>query len=459
MTMNFSVFSKNSLAYIGFLMIALFVVPVSSKAEMQLEVTKGMMEAMPIAVSDLYGEKSEEKSMGERIAGVITDDLSGSGLFKLIDQSSFLQSPADLRSQPRFDDWRMIHAQALLTGEVVSKGQPATVPGVATNFVVTFKLWDVFANQQMAAFSYEMSEKDWRRVAHKIADVVYKRLIGEEGYFDTRIVYIAETLSGKTKKKRLAIMDQDGANNKYITDDQNLVLTPRFSPNSLKVAYMGYYNKRPRVYILDLQTGFREVLGDFPNMTFAPRFSPDGQDVIMSLSKNGEAEVYEMNLKTKQIKQLTNSVGISTSPSYSPDGKQIVFESDRGGTQQLYVANRDGSDPKRISFGEGRYANPVWSPRGDLIAFTKLAQKKFHVGVIRPDGSGERILVQDYHVEGPTWAPNGRTLLYFKQEKEKEGRRTITTGKLYQIDLTGYFEREVKTPTGASDPAWSTILP
>lgn len=459
MTMNFSIFSKKSLGYFGLLMIALFVAPATSKAEMQVEVTKGMMEAMPIAVSDLYGEKSEEKSMGERIAGVITDDLHGSGLFKLIDQSSFLQSPADLRNQPRFDDWRMIHAQALLTGEVVAKADPAAVAGAPTSFVVTFKLWDVFANQQMAAFSYEMSEKDWRRVAHKIADVVYKRLIGEEGYFDTRIVYVAETLSGKTKKKRLAIMDQDGANNKFITDDQNLVLTPRFSPSSLKVAYMGYYNKKPRVYILDLQTGFREVLGDFPNMTFAPRFSPDGQDVIMSLSKNGEAEVYEMNLKTKQITQLTNSVGISTSPSYSPDGKRIVFESDRGGTQQLYVANRDGSDPKRISFGEGRYANPVWSPRGDLIAFTKLAQKKFHVGVIRPDGSGERILVQDFHVEGPTWAPNGRTLLYFKQEREKEGRRTITNGRLYQIDLTGYFEREVKTPTGASDPAWSTILP
>jgi TolB protein len=434
--------------------LSIFITSNAANAQLSIEVTKGMAEPLPVAIPNLYGDQVNEQVMGQRISTLVMDDLQNSGLFKVIDQSAFLQSAHDLmKDTPRFEDWRLLQAQGLISGSV----KQLTNEG-SQKYEISFKLWDVFAQEQLAGYSYEIFENDWRRAAHKISDVIYNRLTGEEGYFDSRIVYIAEQRTEQGRTKRLAIMDQDGANHKFITDSRYLVLTPRFSPNSQKITYMAYYNDKPRVYILDLQTGFREMVGEFNGMTFAPRFSPDGSHILMSFSQNGSSDIYEMNLKSKKLKRLTNTQYISTSASYSPDGKQIVFESDRGGSQQLYVMDRNGSNVKRISFGRGSFASPVWSPRGDLIAFTKMADRKFHIGVVRPDGKGERILVQDYHVEGPTWAPNGRTLMFFREEPSKFGGRVPKTAKLYQIDLTGFFERKVRTPLDASDPAWSPLL-
>jgi TolB protein len=300
----------------------------------------------------------------------------------------------------------------------------------------------------------------WRRIAHKIADAVYKRITGEDGYFDTRIVYISESGPADRRIKRLAIMDQDGANHRYLTDGRALVLTPRFSPNpaSQEITYLSYLHGSPRVYLFNIDTGQQEVLGDFPGMTFAPRFSPDGNTVIMSLAIEGHTDIWTMDLRTRKATRVTNSPAIDTSPCYSPDAKQIVFNSDRGGSQQLYMMNADGSDIHRISFGSGKYGTPVWSPRGDLIAFTKIEGGQFFIGVMRPDGSGERLLANGFLVEAPSWAPNGRVLIYFKQTPSDARGRGGTT-KLYSIDLTGYNEREVITPQDGSDPAWSPLIP
>jgi TolB protein len=320
---------------------------------------------------------------------------------------------------------------------------------------VEFRLWDVFAEKQMTGLAYFTVPNNWRRVAHIVADAIYKRITGESGYFDTRIVYIAETGIATNRIKRLAIMDQDGENNRILSDGRALVLTPRFSPTMQQITYMAYYNNRPRVYLFNIDTGSQDVLGDFANMTFAPRFSPDGSRVIFSLSDNGNSNIYTMDLHSRHIQQLTNSPAISTAPSYSPDGQNISFESDRGGSQQIYTMHASGGDVQRISFGEGTYGTPVWSPRGDLIAFTKIHGGHFYIGVIRPDGSGERMLAEAYHAEGPTWAPNGRVLMFFKESPPGAPKST----KMYSIDLTGYNEREVPTPTDASDPAWSPLLP
>ena len=324
---------------------------------------------------------------------------------------------------------------------------------------VEFRLWDVFAETQMAGLAYFTVPNNWRRVAHIVADAIYKRITGEEGYFDTRIVYIAETGASNNRVKRLAIMDQDGENNRILSDGRALVLTPRFSPTMQKITYMAYYNNKPRVYIFNIDTGQQEVLGDFANMTFAPRFSPDGTRVIFSLSENGNSNIYTMDLRTRRITQLTTGSSINTGPCYSPDGQYITFESDRGGSQQIYVMRANGSDLKRISFGKGSYGTPVWSPRGDLIAFTKPSTSgHFYIGVMRPDGSGERALTEAYHAEGPTWAPNGRVLIFFKDLPVGPGGRQ-RSARLYSIDLTGYNERELPTVTDASDPAWSPLLP
>jgi len=425
-------------------------------AQVRLDITRGRVEPMPIAVTHFPGNSEATEQVGSDVSAVISSDLERSGLFRPLDRKAFLQELTSLDVQPRFADWKALNAQALVQGsvETLLNGQMR----------VAFRLWDVFGSQQIVGQAYATQPENWRRVAHIIADLIYQSITGETGYFDTRVVYIAESGPANKRIKRLAIMDQDGANHRYLTDGTNLVLTPRFSPTSQEITYMSYFRNVPRVYLFNIDTGRQEVLGDFPGMTYAPRFSPDGNKVILSLAQSGNSDIYEMDLRTRRTSRLTDHPSIDTSPSYSPTGDQITFASDRGGSQQIYVMNADGTNQQRISFGtegrRGRYGTPVWSPRGDLIAFTRYAQGdgQFYIGVMKPDGSGERLLAQGYLVEAPTWAPNGRVLMYFAQSRTRAdgtGGRT----RLFSIDLTGYNQREILTPQDASDPAWSPLIP
>lgn len=414
-----------------------------SRAELRIDITSGKVEPMPIAIPAFVGDQA-----GQQITQVISADLDRSGLFRTLDPRSFIQNVAAGDTQPRFGDWRQINAQALVTGS--AQGQPDG------RLRVEFRLWDVFAEQQLTGFGYTTTRQNWRRIAHIIADEIYKRITGEDGYFDTRIVYVAESGPALNRIKRLAIMDQDGADNRYLTNGRALVLTPRFSPTAQEITYLSYANGAPRVYLLNIDTGQQEAIGDFPGMTFAPRFSPDGNRVVLSRAENGVSNIYVFDLRTHRMTRLTSTQAIDTSPCYSPDGSKIVFNSDRGGSQQLYVMNADGSGVHRISFGSGKYGTPVWSPRGDMIAFTKIGST-FSIGVMRPDGSGERLLANGFLVEGPSWAPNGRVLIYFSQEPS-DSSGGGGSPHLYSVDLTGYNQREVPTPGAASDPAWSPLL-
>ncbi|MDE3060411.1 MAG: Tol-Pal system protein TolB [Pseudomonadota bacterium] len=413
---------------------------VSAHATLHIDITQGHVEPMPIALPDLPGG-----STGSDIMRVVSADLERSGLFRPLPQSSFIEKITAQTTAPRFADWRQISAAALVTGSVTEEGGKLRVD---------FRLWDVYGEEQMLGKEYNTFSSNWRRIAHIMADAIYKRITGENGYFDTRIVYVAESGPATHRTKRLAIMDQDGENHKFLTDGRFLVLTPRFSPNTQEILYMSYAGKQPRVYLRDLQTGREESLGTFQGMSFAPRFSSSGNSIVMSIAEGGSTQIYRMDLGGRRMTKITSGIGtIDTSPSYSPDGSRIVFNSDRGGSQQLYVMNADGSNVQRISFGDGRYGTPVWSPRGDQIAFTKMSGGTFYIGVMRPDGSGERLLTQSYLVEGPSWAPNGRVLVFHRQNGP--GQPT----KLHTIDVTGYNEREIVTPLDASDPAWSPLLP
>lgn len=410
-------------------------------AVLQIDITQGNVDPMPIAITDFLSG-GQEGTVGSDISGVVTNDLERSGLFKPLAKAGFIQKITDINTQPRFGDWRIINSQALVTGQAKLEADG--------RLRVEFRLWDVLGETQLTGLQFFTTPDNWRRVAHLISDAIYQRLTGEEGYFDTRIVYVSESGPKNMRVKRLAIMDQDGYNPRMLTNGRDLVLTPRFSPNSQEITYLSYRNNRPRVYVLDIETGQQEVVGEFPGMTFAPRFSPDGQKIVMSLQRGGNSDIYTMDLRSRKVTRLTDTAAIDTAPSYSPDGKQITFESDRGGSQQVYVMNADGSNQHRISFGQGRYATPVWSPRGDLIAFTKLISGQFVIGVMRPDGTGDRVLTEGYHNEGPTWSPNGRVIMFFRESRGAQGGPT-----LFSVDLTGYNERQVPTAGFASDPAWS----
>jgi TolB protein len=418
---------------------------VPARAQLTIDMTRPSFEPVPIAIVDFGGDR-----VGADIANVIRNDLQNSGLFRSIPPSAFIQRDVNATSAPRFPDWRSVGAAGLVVGQIQQVGG---------NIKVDFRLWDVLVGQQATGLSFTSQPNNWRRLAHIIADAIYKRVTGEEGYFDTRIAYVSETGPLNARVKRIAIMDQDGANNRYITDGRTIALTPRFAPTLQEIVYMAYPEDRtaPRVYLQNVDSGRRELLGNFPGMSFAPRFSPDATKVVMSISQDGRTNIYEMELRGRALRRLTNSAAIDTSPCFSNDGTQIVFNSDRGGTQQLYVMSASGGGERRISFGDGRYATPVWSPRGDFIAFTKIMGGSFGIGVMRPDGSGERLLANGYLVEGPTWAPNGRVLAFFRQQPNSGGRAGSVT--LHQVDITGRFERQIPTPTDASDPAWSPLIP
>ena len=422
-----------------------------NKAPLQIDITGGKIQPMPIAISlfSIKGEINEDmKILVESIPNLIAKNLTNSGFFKLLDREAYMQAPEALINRPKFRDWRIIDAQTLISGTVSKKTEDKVS--------VSIEMWDVYGERRMLGITLASKVRSWRRIAHIFSDKVYERLTGETGYFDTRIVYISETGDQKNRIKRLAIMDQDGANHKFLTDGKSLVLTPRFSPNQKLITFFSYRNLKnglkPSVYIYELSTGKIDILGEFEGMSFAPRFSPDGKELVMSLAQNGSTNIYVMNLNSRKLKQLTKGRSIDTSPSFSPDGEKIVFNSDRSGGQHLYIMDNDGNNAKRVSFGRGSYATPVWSPRGDYIAFTKFTRGRFYIGLMRPNGSAERLIAEGYLAEGPTWAPGGRVLCFFRQIQQN-GDKFRT--RLFAIDITGNKEREIITPEDASDPAWS----
>lgn len=413
----------------------------------EINISEGISEPMPIAVPKFIAENGGAERLAADIAAVIINDLASTGLFREIPGTAHISGVSNFNAAPQFEDWRVVNAQALVTGAVSTSNDG--------RLVVKFRLFDVFAQATIGdGVQYVGSAEGWRRMAHKVADTIYSRITGESGYFDSRIVYISETGPKNDRRKRLALMDYDGANLRYLTDDSAIVLAPRFSPNTRDVIYTSYAGGLPQVYLMNLETGRQSpLIDDALNMATAPRFSPDGTKVVLSIIEGSNTDIYLIDLNSRQRTRLTTDGGIDTTPSFSPDGQQIVFSSDRTGRPQLYVMSASGGTATRISSGDGSYNTPVWSPRGDMIAFTKIKSGRFHIGVMRVDGSRENLLTASFIDEAPTWSPNGRVLMFFRETAGASGAPQI-----YSVDLTGRNLRRVDTPGFASDPNWSAVL-
>jgi TolB protein len=440
---------KFSKIKIGLLCSLAIAVPVS--AQIRVDITGGISAPMPIAIPAMPTPAvsptaaGDTGALGRKVAEVVTNDLKNSGLFAPLGPGALNPVAFQQVANPDYPYWGTTGAQALVQGFVQANGDGSITVGCY--------LYDIVGHQEMTRTGFVVSDlSKWRQAAHKCSDMVYTRLTGEGPYFNSRVVYVSESGPKNRRTKKLAIMDQDGANHRFITNGQNIVLTPRFAPNRETIVYMSFAGNQPRVYIYNLGTGRQQLIVNQPNMTFAPRFSPDSRYIVFSMSVNGNTDLYRVSASGGSPQRLTTAPGIDTAASYSPDGSKIVFESDRSGTQQVYVMNADGSGQQRISFGGGRYATPVWSPRGDMIAFTKLGGG-FAVGVMSPSGGGEKILTNGWQDEGPTWSPNGRVIMFF--------RTAQGSGKadLWSVDLTGVNERPVPTPQDGSDPAWGPLLP
>lgn len=436
---------RKLLVYILAGLILLSAQAMAQTGPLRIEITEGVIEPMPFAVPGFVADGSAASDLSTQLSRVVASDLVGTGLFREIPESAYISKVTDFAAPVKYADWKAINAQALIVGTVKVSGSRLTVQ---------FRVFDVFSGTELGTGLQFVGQTDgWRRMAHKVADVVYSRITGEGAYFDSRVVFVSETGPKNDRHKRLAIMDYDGANVQYLTDSASLVLAPRFSPTGDRVLYTSYETGFPRIYVMDVGKVKRRVLEQQDGtMSFAPRFSPDGRTVVYSLYQGGNTDIYTLSTSGGKSKRLTSAPSIDTAPSYSPNGKQIVFESDRSGTQQLYIMGATGGEAKRISFGQGRYGTPVWSPRGDLIAFTKQSKGRFHIGVMRVDGSEERLLTASFLDEGPTWSPNGRVIMFTRETQGAKGRAS-----LYSVDITGRNLRPVHTPEGASDPAWSPL--
>lgn len=411
---------------------------------LKIDINQGNVEPMPIAIGEFAADNKKMQKIAKEMLEVIANNLQNSGFFDIIDSKAFIED-LTMDKQLNYSNWRKLNAMAVVAG---------SISNIENNKIyVKFKIWDPYRDSLVDAVGYQVEEKSWRRLAHKISDRIYKKMIGADGYFDTRVLFVAHIKKGKKINKALAIMDQDGANLKLLTNGKYLVSTPRFDHKSQRAIYMSYENKIPKVYVLDIETGRQKQLGNFVGMSFAPRFSPDGDYAVMSIADKGSTNIFEINLMNGRMKKLTYDIGaINTSPCYSSDGTKIVFNSDRAGSRQIYKMNRDGSDIERISAGSGIYATPVWSPQGDLIAFTKIANRKFYIGVMKSDGSNERLLTVSWLDEGPSWSPNGRVIMFTRETQDN-------TSNLYSVDVTGYNERLIATGNHhASHPSWSPIL-
>ena len=379
-------------------------------------------------------------SYGRDIAATIASGLRTTGLFNPIGPTGIPNYPFAQANAPYFPTWRSAGAAQLVTGFV--EGRP---DGTLT---VGCYLFDVASGRELVRQGFAATQATWRRAANKCADAIYSRLTGEGAFLDTRVVFVAETGPRQRRVKRIAIMDSDGSNLRYLTEGEATVVTPRFSPDGNRLAYLSYAGRRGRVWVMDIGTGNKRLLVPGLVQTSAPRFSPDGRRIAFAMSAGGNTDIYVTAADGSGAPvRLTSAPGIDTSPDFSPDGNRIVFESDRSGAQQLYVMNADGSNQRRISFG-GPSASPAWSPRGDRIAFVRTGA--FRIGVINPDGSGERILTDGWQDESPSWAPNGQFVMF---------NRFTPSGQssLFAVPLGGGQTRRLPTPQDGSDPSWSPL--
>ncbi len=421
-----------------------------ARAELKVDIVAGGVEPISVAVlkfETVDGVPSKDAAM---IREVVEADLKRTGLFRIVNHDAFPEY-VKMGEMPNFKSWAAIKTQVLVQAKLSVESK--------NDYKLEFFVWDVDGTEQIEAQSLVASRKSARRLAHIMADAIYERLTGEIGYFDTQIVFIAETGPINKRVKRMAVMDQDGFGMRYLSDKDAFVMSPHFSPNMGTVVFLSYYNDDPSVWTLDLETGEQRKLGNFGGMNFAPRFSPDGTRVALSLVKNGITHIYEYDIESKKLRQLTFGNSINTSPSYSPDGKKMAFNSDRTGRQQIHVLDLETGAEKRITYGKGKYATPAWSPDGNFIAFTKMADDTFYIGIMNPNGRNEKILAGGWFMEAPSWAPNSRRLVYYETERHLDGIERIS--HIRSVDITGQniYDIELDEDINGVEPTWSPRLP
>lgn len=372
-------------------------------------------------------------------------------LFNIKNKSSFNISRSNLsiNTVPDFNKYASVGIDALLIADVGFNASESKLE-------LKVRLWDILDERQMFGKYYLTGQDRYKKMSNMISNKVFESITGEKsGHFDSQIAYIAESGNPRKRVKRIALMDFDGGNFRYLTDGEDLVLTPSFSKNPGELFFLRYFKNRPQIFYLDIEKKIISKLSKIKKTTFAPYAHPQNPNLLLFsiIDSRGASNIYEMNRYSDRITKLTRGRAINTTPSYSPDGKKIIFSSDRSGTEKIYVMNYDGSNTKKISNGRGSYSKPIWSPDGSLIAFTRVSKNRFYIGVMTPDGKNERVITSAYLVEGARWSPNGRYLIYSKKTSPY-GKGSIP--KIYIMDIVTGYERMLPTPDseGATDPDW-----
>lgn len=397
----------------------------------------------PMTTPDTGSKANETLALAWQVTKLVETDLSQTSELMPLppDQKDYYSYPEV--TAPTFSKWRGVGAKALMTGFVQSRPDGRLTVGCY--------VYDVDKGRELARKGFVVVPADLRRAAHKCSALAYEAITGAPGMFDTRIAYVAETGPAETRVKRIALMDADGYNHRYLTPGGTTVLTPRLSPKAARIAYVSFEGGVPQVRILDVQSGEQRPLLSGNAMTFAPRFSPDGSKIVFSMMLGANSDIYVVGANGGLPQRLTTSPGIDTDPSFSPDGSKIVFESDRSGTQQLYIMDASGANQRRITFSVAAYSSPEWSPDGKQIAFTWRMADTRRIGIINVDGTGEKVLTSGPADESPAWAASSRELVF--QRTDAAGRPGI-----YRVSLDGSAPRKMTIPQDGSDPDWSGAM-
>jgi TolB protein len=402
-----------------------------------IEITQGTEGAIPIAVVP-FGWSGAPGSAPENISAIISADLNRSGRFEALPDSDLVAHPTE-GSQVQFQNWRMVNVDNLVIGKISESGQ---------QYSVQFQLFDVFRGNQLAGYSFNVGRQELRRVAHHISDLIYEKLTGERGAFNTQIAYVTTSGSTANKTYTLLVADSDGYNPQTILTSKEPLMSPSWSPDASQLAYVSFENKTAQIYVQELRTGTRRKLASFKGINGAPSWSPDGRSLAVTLSRDGNPEIYTMDLKSNTLKRITNSAGIDTEPVWTPDGGSIIFTSDRGGSAQLYRVPASGGQARRITF-EGNYnAGADISPDGRKIAMVHGTGGGYRIAVQDLASGNLRVLTDGRLDESPSFSPNGSMIIY----ATTAGNREV----LAAVSVDGSFRQRLSLQAGnVREPVWS----
>lgn len=412
----------------------------------QIEVSGKNYKLTKIAINHFLTQKYEEKIIAKEIRDTVCKNLSDSGIFSIVAENNFIEQNKGSEFIPFFEAWKKINATILVNGSLTKNRK--------NNYTIVISIWDNILAKKILHRKITFSEKSIQKTSHIISDHIYQEIIGEKGYFDSKILYVAEKVIENKIFTRIAMMNQDGKEHKYLTNGKFISISPKISPDKENIAYVDFRAGISKIFLRNLYSGQENLLTNMKGSIFSPRFSRNGKKILFSLAKKGATNIFKFDINTKKISVLTRNIYINTSPQFSPDDKKIIFTSNRLGTAKIYTMNEEGKNVVKITEKPGSHLEPKWSPDGKYISYINLRRKLgYYINIINTKTGEETTVVKSDVIHGYCWCPNSKYILFSEAIGNKEEEKK-TIYKLQKINIFNKHKTTINTPYSASDPIW-----